>query len=334
MSSPKRVSLAYIAETLGLSKTTVSWVLSGQGDCRGINANTQKRVLEFAAKCEYRPSYLAQSLSTGRTRTFGLIVSSLADPFYSHLSMEMVASAEAQGYTVYITTSETNEKMEDQLIGQFVDRGVEGVIITPAGVESAGIERVLGKTSIVLADRKVPGLAASSVVADNEDSAYRLVSHLIGKGNRKIALMTTLHRIDNLSDRCNGYRRAMAEAGYDVPDSLICKIDKTASREEIFERLGLLFEQHPDVDGIFFTTHVFVVPTYAFYRKMGKKINGGANWACIHSLPEFEFIVPQMSIAQLPTAAIAKASIDLLIAAGEGETDPQEKVFECEMKLN
>ena len=84
------MSLSDIAAALGVSKATVSWVLSGKGDSHRISQATQKRVKDFAAEHNYHPNMLARSLSIGQSKTVGLLISSLSDPFYSSIAKAVV----------------------------------------------------------------------------------------------------------------------------------------------------------------------------------------------------------------------------------------------------
>lgn len=84
-----KTSLKDIAETLKLSKTTISWVLSGKGDEKGISLATQEKVFQCAKQLNYQPNLLARSLNTGISGTIGLIIPDITDslllqscPFY------------------------------------------------------------------------------------------------------------------------------------------------------------------------------------------------------------------------------------------------------------
>lgn len=91
-------SLKDIACKLNLSKTTVSWVLSGQGDKKGISAETQSRVLACARSLAYEPNLLARSLNTGVSKTIGLILPSISDTFFAHIADWIESEAEREGY--------------------------------------------------------------------------------------------------------------------------------------------------------------------------------------------------------------------------------------------
>lgn len=105
-------SLKDIAETLNLSKTTVSWVLSGRADEKGISAATQQRVSRCAQQLNYRPNLLARSLNTGESGMIGLILPSISDSFYSQVAREVEMEVEEHGYSLMICSSESEPERE------------------------------------------------------------------------------------------------------------------------------------------------------------------------------------------------------------------------------
>ena len=112
-------SLKDIACKLNLSKTTVSWVLSGQGDKKGISAETQSRVLACARSLAYEPNLLARSLNTGVSKTIGLILPSISDTFFAHIADWIESEAEREGYSLMIAGSNSETERENALIRLF-----------------------------------------------------------------------------------------------------------------------------------------------------------------------------------------------------------------------
>ena len=122
-------SLKDIACKLNLSKTTVSWVLSGQGDKKGISAETQSRVLACARSLAYEPNLLARSLNTGVSKTIGLILPSISDTFFAHIADRIESEAEREGYSLMIAGSNSEPERENALIRLFRSKKVDGIII-------------------------------------------------------------------------------------------------------------------------------------------------------------------------------------------------------------
>ena len=122
-----KTSLKDIAETLKLSKTTISWVLSGKGDEKGISLATQEKVFQCAKQLNYQPNLLARSLNTGISGTIGLIIPDITDSFYSKVARSIEKEAETQGYSLMICSSESEIERENRMIRLFKAKQVDGI---------------------------------------------------------------------------------------------------------------------------------------------------------------------------------------------------------------
>ena len=162
-------SLKDIACKLNLSKTTVSWVLSGQGDKKGISAETQSRVLACARSLAYEPNLLARSLNTGVSKTIGLILPSISDTFFAHIADRIESEAEREGYSLMIAGSNSEPERENALIRLFRSKKVDGIIIAPADASGREVGRLAESgCPVVLFDRGLAKTDAGCVVIDNE----------------------------------------------------------------------------------------------------------------------------------------------------------------------
>ena len=161
-------SLKDIACKLNLSKTTVSWVLSGQGDKKGISAETQSRVLACARSLAYEPNLLARSLNTGVSKTIGLILPSISDTFFAHIADRIESEAEREGYSLMIAGSNSETERENALIRLFRSKKVDGIIIAPADASGCEVGRLAESgCPVVLFDRCLAKTDAGCVVIDN-----------------------------------------------------------------------------------------------------------------------------------------------------------------------
>ena len=162
-------SLKDIACKLNLSKTTVSWVLSGQGDKKGISAETQSRVLACARSLAYEPNLLARSLNTGVSKTIGLILPSISDTFFAHIADRIESEAEREGYSLMIAGSNSETERENALIRLFRSKKVDGIIIAPADASGCEVGRLAESgCPVVLFDRCLAKTDAGCVVIDGE----------------------------------------------------------------------------------------------------------------------------------------------------------------------
>lgn len=327
-----RTSLKDIAKTLQLSKTTVSWVLTGQADKKGISKATQEIVKNCAKEMNYQPNLIARSLNIGQTKTIGLILPSISDFFYSSIAREIENRANQQGYSLMIASSESNFNKEDQVIQLFKSKGVDGIIIAPTKKSKIEIERLISeKFPLVTFDRYFPELPASYIIIDNKESSYKLTDHLINKGCKNIALITTNTHLTTMAERSEGYKAALEHANIKINPILIGNVEYDDYESKIVKILDNILEKVPDVDGFFFTTQILAMEAFLYFNNKGIDFNKKFQFACIHGVSLFNILSPQISIAKMPIADIGKNAVDILL--GEIRTKNQPMVEKGQYKI-
>ena len=309
-----KVSLKDIANDLLLSKTTVSWVLSGKGDEKCISLATQEKVLAYAKKMNYQPNLLARSLNTGLTKTIGLLLPDISDTFYSEIAREVEKEVEKYNYSLMIASSGSEKEREERMIQVFRSRQVSGIIIAPTKRSQKEILQMMDDDyPFVLIDRYFPELKANYVIIDNEESSYCLVKHLIEKGYRKIALITTNSYLTTMSLRADGYKRALVDSGVDIKQNLCCEVDFINYKNNIIPALDNLFHNEPDVDAFFFTTHILAIEAFNYFHAHNIQIDSKIGLACIHDISSFRVLAPHINTARMPVENIGKESVSVLI---------------------
>lgn len=184
----KRTSLADIAESLSISKSTVSFVLNGKGKQFNISANTQKLILEKAKELNYVPNFFAKGLREGKTQTIGLVLADISNPFYSELSKAIQESLYDKGYSLFIVSTNDDPGMEIKLMRDLILRSVDALIIAPCnGIPE--LKPVLDETPIpvVWVDR-IGDEFADFVGIDNSLEAAKIVANFRIKP-KKIAIL-------------------------------------------------------------------------------------------------------------------------------------------------
>ena len=287
-------SLKDIACKLNLSKTTVSWVLSGQGDKKGISAETQSRVLACARSLAYEPNLLARSLNTGVSKTIGLILPSISDTFFAHIADRIESEAEREGYSLMIAGSNSETERENALIRLFRSKKVDGIIIAPADASGREVGRLAESgCPVVLFDRGLAKTDAGCVVIDNEAGSHALVRHLAARGFRKIAIITTFPHLPTMELRHRGYLRALAEAGLHADPRLYGEVAYAGYRQHVCDTLDRILSTVPDTDGFFFTTHILATEALRYFHDRGIDISDGRRGlACMHEDPLFRLAAP------------------------------------------
>jgi LacI family transcriptional regulator len=255
----KKTSLKDIAQAVGVSTALVSYVLNNQKENR-ISKEVARKIRQVAQELNYQPNQIAKSLKTSKTRTLGLIVADIANPFSSSLARIVEDEADRQGYTVIFGSSDENPQKCQKLITTLLNRQVDGLLISaPAGTESQIMMLQQQNVSFVLLDRYFPSLKTSYVALDNYQAMYSAVQHLVDSGYQRIGLITFKTALFNINERTRGYQSAISENSLPFQKDWIKEVSGNNPGPDVAKAiLSLTTGQHP-VDAVIFTTNTLTL---------------------------------------------------------------------------
>jgi LacI family transcriptional regulator len=200
-----------IAKAAGVSQSTVSRAL--RGDTRVAEA-TRLRVVETAERLQYTPNVLARSLITNRTRTIGVVVSDITNPFYPELLDVLHGEITLSGYRTVLFNERTDEGGADTLLPQLAGRAVDGMVFASVTLGSRSAE-VFSRAGlpVVLLNRHVDAAQVDRVISDNEAGGQLAGRFLAEMGHRRIALIAGPANTSTSRDREAGFRAILEELG-------------------------------------------------------------------------------------------------------------------------
>lgn len=209
-----KTNITDIAQKTGLSISTVSRVLNGKSKQYRIGKKSQLKIEQAAKELNYIPNYFAANLKSSETKTIGLIVPSLDNPFFATISSIINIELRNYGYTTIIGDSNENIEIEKMEINQFVSRNIDGLIIVPCGDEQEHIKQIhdLG-LPLILIDRYFKDSDLPYVSTDNFDGAVKATNLLIEHGHSIIACIQGVKKSIPNQLRVKGFKHAMKEAG-------------------------------------------------------------------------------------------------------------------------
>ena len=309
----KRVLISDIAKALGVSVTTVSFILNDKAKEKRISEALTKRVLDYVKKVGYKPNQLAKSLRTGQTKILGLLVEDIANPFFSNVAKYIERQAYEAGYHIIYCSMDNDELKAKELIQLFMDRQVDGFIITPSeGLEST-IENIKqNNTPLVLFDRFMPNVETNYVVSDNKRGAYDATKHLLESKNKRVGLISLYSNQTQMRDRLDGYMEAMDEFR---TQSFVKKLDLDSPDEESKAQI-LEFVVDNNLDAVLFATNYLAVDGLKALKE--KKIPLPKMVAFDeHTL--FKLHDPSISVVSQDIERLTKELISTLISEIEGK---------------
>ena len=308
----KKLLISDIAKQLDVSITTVSFILNGKAKEKRISDSLTEKVLKLVEEVNYKPNQLAQSLRTGKTKTIGLIVEDISNPFFANIARLIEERAYREGYRIIYCSTEDNTAKTRELIHMFRDKHVDGYIITPPeGVNEDISELINEGLPVVLIDRQIPGLDINLVVVDNLAGAYNATSHLIGQGYRKIAFVTTDSRQNQMLQRLEGYQQALKKVAL---EPTILEIPYSDEPDAMTERIkAFLREKKEQVEAIFFSTNYLAVRGLEAMNDLALAIPADLGVVSYDDLDVFRLYRPSITAVAQPTADIANHVIDIML---------------------
>lgn len=232
----RQPSIKDIARLARVSHPTVSRALQNSPL---VNAQTAAKIRKIADEAGYRASAVARGLVTRRTRTIGLVVTTVADPFASEVVCGIEQTANDHGYSVFLADSNADPVREKKVVQAFAERRVDGIIVTSSRVGALYLPLLAEMmVPIVLVNDQHPGAFVHSVMIENLSGMRAVATHLAELGHRRIAYLGDRFGYQSDVERFEGYRQALHAVGIpDTPDLVAHGEGKTEPAMEAMEKL-------------------------------------------------------------------------------------------------
>jgi LacI family transcriptional regulator len=203
----------------GVSVMTVSRALRGDPS---VSEKTRKRVLAAAEKLQYRPNLLARSLRLRHpSATIGLIVTNLANPFYSQLALGVETAAAGAGMKVIVHNTADDVDREREIVNDLAAWRIEGLIVVPAGQIQDHLDPArLNGIPVVLCARPPVGIDVDCVILDDFGGAAEVTGRLLAAGHRKIGFLGPPAAWTS-AERLRGFRASLTDQDVEVDERLV-----------------------------------------------------------------------------------------------------------------
>jgi LacI family transcriptional regulator len=243
---PSSATLRDVAGAAGVSIATVSRILTG---ARGSRPATKERVLAAARELDYRPSGPARALKLRQSRTLGLLVTDIENPYFPELVRAVEDAAHEQGYAVLLCNSTDDPGRELAYLNLLLERRVDGIIVAASRVgarHAALLSRA--RVPVVLVNSDAPHSGIPSISSDNRGGGRIAAEHLLGLGHRRVAHISAPTANAAAALRLAGVRDALRAAGCDPAGLAVAKGDAHVAGGERATRE--LLDRLPGLTGI------------------------------------------------------------------------------------
>lgn len=306
----EKSTLVSLSQRTGFSISTVSRALNGQAAKYRISPDTVAVIKAEAERCGYTPSIIAKSLRTKSTRTIGLIIPCIENPYFAMVSSVVIAEAKRMGYTIIIVDSTDNESDEQDGIRSLVSRKVDGIIAVPCGSDPSKIESISASTPVVLIDRYYEDSDLPYVCSDNYRGSYEAVDYLIANGHRDILCIQGNVNTSPTRHRVRGYMDAMQAAGL-ADRANVCGSSFSIDNGYLETKLALNSANAPTA--VFALSNTILLGAIKAIRESGLRIPQDISVISFDYSTQLDFIEPAVTHISQPVTNIGTLAIKILM---------------------
>lgn len=329
----QEVSIADIARSAGVSHTTVSRALR---ESPLISPDTRGRIQRIAREMGYTPNALAQGLQTQRTSTIGLVVTTIADPFFSDVVNGVEGVAREAGFSVLFGASYNDPEQEMVVIDTFHRRRVDGILIASSRVTNyeQRLDHVKVPTVLINSAGHSQHKLLYRVAVDDYQGAQCAVKHLLELGHRAIGYLGIRSRPSSNHQRLTGYQKALEVAGIGRNDEwvMIAPNEEASSEADVAagqQMIPQLFDR--GVTAVFCYNDMIAIGGLMACRERGIAVPEELSLVGFDDVNAASYVAPQLTTICQPREQLGKLAMQVLLdlldnRAGRDHTLPPQLI--------
>ncbi|WP_432950487.1 LacI family DNA-binding transcriptional regulator [Kribbella sp. CA-253562] len=309
--SKRPVTLDDVARHAGVSQPTASRVLNGSA--RKVAESYRERVLAAARQLGYTPNLPAQAMARGTSRTVALVISLIADPYFSAMAAEIMKQAEAIGLHVSIAVTERHAERELDLVRELRGQQPRAIILAGTGYVDPPSEQDLidelrryeetGGRVVLISRNDLP---FETVDFDNHEGARQLARQLAQLGYHRCLVLGSATPLLSMQRRVDGFVQGLVESG--AGDARVHHPDFSwvGARDYV---LSLTDDELRDLQLVFAVTDDMALGALAGLRERGLRIPEDVGVAGFDDISTLRDVVPKLTTVHVDLAAVAEEAV-------------------------
>lgn len=319
-----------VAQRAGVSKATVSRVLSGNGY---VSQETKDRVFLAIEESGYRPNLLARNLATKKTKTLGLVVTNTLyhGVYFSELLFHAASMTEAQDRRLVLADGKHSAEEEREAIQYLLDLRCDGIIIYPRFLSVDEIDKMIEQQSppILVINRRLRRHHSHCVYSDHKASSQQAVEKLITLGHREIAFITGSLDSPTGIQRLQGYKTALEKHGITVRDELIVEGKWTPATGAA--GVDILQERQVKFSALVASNDDMAIGAIKQLHHYGLAVPQQVSVMGFDDIALAPYTIPSLSSVRIPVTEMIKETIQRLIFMLDGGDFAYQQTFSGEL---
>jgi LacI family transcriptional regulator len=304
---PHAPTIRDVARHAGVSTATVSRALSGLSTVR---PSTRETVVAAATTLGYRPSGIARSLKLRSTRTLGLLVTDIANPYFPEIVRAVEDAALERGHTLLLCTGAEDPGREAMYLELLAERRVDGIIIASSGLQERHREWLShARVPVVLVNCTSAGPTLPAILSDNQEGGRLAAEHLLGLGHRHLGHVSAPRRYAAAGERLAGIKQAIAA----FPGAELAVIDADSRVDGAEAATHKLLDNHPETTGILCYNDLSAIGALRALRARGLQVPGDISVVGYDDIAAAGWVDPPLTTVTQQTATMGRWAVERLV---------------------
>lgn len=314
----KRATIKDVAKASGVSISTVSQILNGKSQL--FSEKTVEKVMQAKINLNYQPDYFAQRMIKKESKTIGVIVPDIANPFFSSLIKGIEKVLYKKNFMTILCNADFSEEKEFDAVQELERRGVDGFIIASSSITNETINQVLRlkKIPFIVLDQKKAENYSDAVLTDDHNGGILAAQHLKQLGHEKVAVVIPENAPENIQNRFIGFSSV-----YPVDSLLIihAPLSKEGGESAVAQIIA------GNVSAIFAANDEIALGVYRGLFDSGKKIPEDYSVIGYDNIDICNYVTPRLTTIAQPTTALGETTAKMLLKRIDNESEAWEEII-------
>lgn len=313
-----KVTINEIAKLANVSKSTISRVLNESGP---VSKKTKRAVMDAVEALNFQPNEIARSLATKRTKTLGLVIQDIRNPYYATACWYSERIFRNYGYTTFICNADNNPDTEENFLNSMKYRNVDGIMCIGIQESSTSILRFKKKEDIplVLIDRYLEDSGIHSVKMDNVYGGQLVVEYLFSLGHKNIAFITS-DFTEAEQFRFKGFEKAMNARGMHIEDQYVVSQSEELWHKGTCNRLIKLLHQKDRPTALFASNDYKAIRVLRLLKQTGIIVPDEVSLVGYDDIETASLVDPALTTVHQPIDKMIEIGAKMLLSIIEKRT--------------
>jgi LacI family transcriptional regulator len=315
--------MATIKDVAANAKVSVATVSHVVNNTRFVTPELRDRVLAVMRELDYEPNLVARGLRSNRTNLIALVIPDISNPYFPELARGVQDVANQHGYVTILGNTDRDIAQERRILHILSRQRVEGIIINPAGVSAEDLLPIQASgVHIVIFGHQIAHPAFDAVMIDDRQASHDIVTHLIGRGHRRIAHLGS-PRPNSGRLRFEGYIQALQECGLTPDPSLVTEGPWT--QKGGYDAMHSLLQRRPLPTAVFAANDLMAIGAMLCVREAGLSIPDDIAVAGFDNIDQGACVTPPLTTVRQPKYDMGKKLAEILVCRlrKEAPSEPQ-----------